>query len=91
MATPEAENAGASGKSADNIKPTLVPEDESAISSIVIPINNLWELNHWGSDVATVKNGRMIFRGTKTRLESDGCSISLKDVLNVGHFIKVWC
>jgi hypothetical protein len=61
------------------------------VQSILIPINNLWDLNHWGSNVAHIKNGKMIFEGTKTRLDTDGCNISLKDVLQVGKFYKVSC
>jgi len=66
-------------------------DDEETGTPIKIPINNLWDLNHWGSDVASIKNGKMIFMGTKTRLETDGSNISLKDILQIGRFYKVSC
>jgi hypothetical protein len=69
----------------------LVSNETETINSIEIPIDNSWRLNHWGSDVASIKNGKMIFAGLKTRLGSDGSHIDLKDILKVGSFYKVTC
>ena len=61
------------------------------IESIKIPINyKTWKVNHWGSDVATIENGKMIFKG-KTRLATDGSHIDLKDALKIGSNYKVSC
>ena len=88
MATQEVEKLSASNETA--IDEAAEDEKEAGVP-IQIPITNLWELNHWGSDVASIKNGKMIFEGTKTRLETDGCHINLKDMLQIGRFYKVSC
>lgn len=56
-----------------------------------IPINNLWVLNHWGSDFASIVNGRMIFKGLRTRLETEGCHVNIINGLDVGSIYKVSC
>jgi hypothetical protein len=70
---------------------TLFKSEEIIYSPVDIPINNLWVLNHWGSDVASIEKGKIIFKGKKTRLETDGCHINLKDILKVGSIYKVSC
>lgn len=64
---------------------------ENEKSSLNIPINNSWELNHWGSEVAEIKNGEMIFSGKRTRLETDGCHVNLSDILEIGSFYRISC
>lgn len=59
--------------------------------SVQIPINNLWILNHWGSNVASIEQGKMIFRGTETRLEMDGSHVNLANVLKIGKLYIVSC
>lgn len=59
--------------------------------SEIIPINSSWILNHWGSDVASIVDGKIIFKGTRTRLETDGCHVNLKGILKVGSVYKVSC
>jgi hypothetical protein len=56
-----------------------------------IPINNLWHLNHWGSDVCHIENKKIVFRGEKTRLDTEGSNISLKDILKLGKEYKISC
>jgi hypothetical protein len=65
--------------------------EDSFKDFLSIPINNAWVLNHWGSDIASIHHGKIIFKGLKTRLETDGCHISLTDILKLGHFYKVSC
>jgi hypothetical protein len=61
------------------------------INSVQVPINNLWILNHWGSDVASISDGKMIFRGKTTRLEFDGSHVNLANVLKLGKIYIVSC
>ncbi len=81
----------------------FIPETETATNKsedviplkeepyLKIPINHNWILNHWGSDVSFIERDKMIFRGIRTRLETDGCHINLKDILTIGKLYKVSC
>ncbi len=91
LLTQETEKFAAGKDVPTDIPSTVEDGNEVEIYSIPIPINDLWELNHWGSDVASIKNGKMVFTGTRTRLETDGCHINLKDLLQIGKFYKVSC
>lgn len=72
-------------------KQVVNPQTDDIPNSINVPINNLWNLNHWGSDVASIEKGKIIFRGTKTRLETEGCHIDLNDILTIGKIYKISC
>jgi hypothetical protein len=72
-------------------KTSSVANQKTKEEYLNIPINNTWILNHWGSDVASIEKDKMIFRGTRTRLETDGCHINLKNMLKVGSFYKISC
>lgn len=91
MKTQEVQNYSTSETLSADTKKTSVEEEKTKNNTIDIQINNLWNINHWGSDVATIKNGKMIFSGTRTRLGTDGSHIDLKDLLKVGNFYKVSC
>lgn len=89
IATQEVEIYSSSEKSIDKTISTY--KDEDLENSVQIPINNLWILNHWGSDVASINDGRMIFKGTKTRLEMDGSHVNLANILKIGKIYVVSC
>lgn len=75
----------------DEINAKVDENEMIVLNEIEISINNLWILNHWGSDVASIQKGKMIFKGLKTRLETDGSHIDFKDILKIGSFYKVSC
>ena len=78
MATQKLKTIPLPEESSTDIKTTIIEDEEPILNSIEVPINNLWELNHWGSDVASIKNGKMIFSGTRTRLDTEGSHVDLK-------------
>ena len=91
MKTQEVQNYSTSETVSPDIETQSIEEEKIKPNTIDIPINNLWVLNHWGSDVASIEKGKMIFKGTKTRLEFDGSHINLKDILKVGSIYKISC
>jgi len=56
-----------------------------------IPINNLWRLNHWGSNCASIVGEKMIFIGTSAPKEADGSHIDLNNILEVGQTYEISC
>jgi len=56
-----------------------------------IPINNLWKLNHWGSNCAKIVNNKMIFSGKSAPQGKDGSHIDLNNLLMIGKEYEVSC
>lgn len=56
-----------------------------------IPINNLWRLNHWGSNCASIVDDKMIFTGTSAPNGTDGSHIDLNNILEVGMTYEISC
>ena len=56
-----------------------------------IPINNLWWLNHWGSNCATIIADKMVFTGTSAPDGKDGSHIDLNNLLEVGKTYEISC
>lgn len=56
-----------------------------------IPINNLWRLNHWGSNCASIVGEKMIFVGTSAPNGTDGSHIDLNNILDVGQTYEISC
>ena len=58
-----------------------------------IPFNNLWRLNHWGSNCARIVGDRMIFAGTSapTQQGTDGSHIDLNYILEIGKTYEISC
>ncbi len=58
-----------------------------------IPINNLWWLNHWGSNCASIVGDKMIFSGSsiQTQQGTDGSHIDLNYILEVGKTYEISC
>lgn len=56
-----------------------------------IPLNNLWKLNHWGSNCANIVGNKMIFSGMTAPHDTDGSHIDLIDFLEVGKTYEVSC
>lgn len=62
---------------------------KEASEVIDIPINDLWNLNHWGNNYASIVNDTMVFEGS-TGAE-DGSHIDLIDFLELGKTYGVSC
>jgi hypothetical protein len=58
---------------------------------ISIPIDYLWDLNHWGSNCATIKDNKMIFKGTFAPNGTDGSNININEQLKIGKQYEVSC
>ncbi|MFW5804318.1 MAG: hypothetical protein ACOCWG_03695 [bacterium] len=56
-----------------------------------IPINNLWRLNHWGSNCASIVGNKMIFEGTSAPKAKDGSHIDLNNILEIGMTYEISC
>lgn len=56
-----------------------------------IPINYLWDINHWGSNYASIQNGKMIFTGSNTAKKEDGSNININDLLEIGKAYEISC
>ncbi|MCX5806711.1 MAG: hypothetical protein NT010_11725 [Proteobacteria bacterium] len=58
-----------------------------------IPINNLWWLNHWGSNYASIVGDKMIFTGTsvQTPQGTDGSHLDLNYILEIGKTYEISC
>jgi hypothetical protein len=58
-----------------------------------IPFNNLWRLNHWGSNCASIVGDKMIFTGTSvpTPQGTDGSHIDLNYILEIGKTYEISC
>lgn len=56
-----------------------------------IAINNLWRLNHWGSNCASIVGDKMVFTGTSVPKETDGSHIDLNNLLEVDKTYEISC
>lgn len=58
-----------------------------------IQFNNLWRLNHWGSNCARIVGDKMIFTGTSvpTQQGTDGSHIDLNYILEIGKTYEISC
>jgi hypothetical protein len=56
-----------------------------------IPIDALWQLNHWGRNCATIDGDKMVFTGTSAPEGTDGSHIDLNDSLQVGKTYEISC
>ena len=56
-----------------------------------IPINNLWKLNHWGSNCASIVGEKMIFIGNSVPNKADGSHIDLNNFLEIGKTYEISC
>jgi hypothetical protein len=61
--------------------------------SVKIPINNLWWLNHWGSNYASIVGDKMVFVGTsvQTQQGTDGSHLDLNYILEIGKTYEISC
>jgi len=61
--------------------------------SKIIPLNDLWRLNHWGSSCARIVGDKMIFTGTSapTKQGTDGSHIDLNYILEIGKTYEISC
>ncbi|OGU93071.1 MAG: hypothetical protein A2475_14210 [Ignavibacteria bacterium RIFOXYC2_FULL_35_21] len=59
--------------------------------TIPIPINNLWNLNHWGSNCASIIDNKMVFTGTSAPEGKDGSHINLFNILENGKTYEISC
>jgi hypothetical protein len=57
----------------------------------MIPIDNRWTLNHWGSSCASIQSNKMIFTGTKAIIGNDGSHIDFKNLLEYGTTYLIKC
>ena len=56
-----------------------------------IPINNLWWLNHWGSNCASIVDEKMFFTGNFAPKGTDGSHIDLNNLLELGGIYEISC
>jgi len=56
-----------------------------------IPLNNLWRLNHWGSNYASIVGDKMIFTGRSAMGREDGSHIDLNFFLEIGKTYEISC
>lgn len=68
---------------------TSESENKNPPLNLIIPIDKLWQLNHWGNKYATIIDGKIIFSGKNG--PEDGCNIDIIDQLNIGDTYEVSC
>lgn len=56
-----------------------------------IPFNNLWRINHWGSNCSSIVGDKMIFTGTYAPKGTDGSHIDLNNLLEIGKEYEISC
>ncbi len=56
-----------------------------------VAINNLWRLNHWGTNYASIVGDKMVFKGTGAGHGVDGSHIDLNNILEVGKVYEISC
>lgn len=56
-----------------------------------IPFNNLWRLNHWRSNYASIVGDKMIFTGISAIGREDGSHIDLNFFLEIGKTYEISC
>jgi hypothetical protein len=59
--------------------------------SEIIPINTMWNLNHWGSKCATIISNKIVFIGTSAPSGKDGAHFNLTDSLEIGKTYEISC
>ncbi len=61
--------------------------------SVNIPFNNLWRVNHWGSNYARIVGDKMIFTGASVQTKEgiDGSHIDLNYMLDIGKTYEISC
>ena len=72
-----------------NIKLTERLDETNPVQ--LVPINSLWQLNHWGSSYASIIDNKMIFSGVNAEYESDGPNIDFINFLEIGKSYEVSC
>ena len=75
----------------DQIVETIKEIENIKEKSEIIPINNLWWLNHWGSNCATIITDKMVFIGTSAPDGKDGSHIDLNNFLEIGKTYEISC
>lgn len=66
--------------------------DELSDTPKLIEINKSWQLNHWGSTYASIKDKKIIFSSNnKTEGDEDGCNVDVLDVLELDSRYEVSC
>lgn len=70
-------------------KETIVVEQKRFLVSI--PMTSNWNLNHWGKNYATIKDGKMIFKGDGNPKDVDGSNINLLGTLEIGKKYEISC
>jgi len=72
---------------------SLVKQPNEKIQAISekIPINDLWRLNHWESNCASIVGEKMIFSGTSAPKGEDGSHIDLNNKLVIGNTYEISC
>ena len=60
-------------------------------SIIRFAMNSLWNLNHWGSNCASIVDNKMIFAGTSAPNGTDGSNIDFLNSLEIGSTYEVTC
>jgi hypothetical protein len=71
------------------IKETIIIEPKKILTDV--PINNLWELNHWHSICASIVGSKMVFTGKTAPKGTDGSHIDLNNHLEIGKTYEVTC
>lgn len=56
-----------------------------------IPINNLWQLNHWGGACVSLQGEYLFFNGLTVPKGTDGAHINLRNFLQIGETYKITC
>ncbi len=75
----------------DKLNDTIKEIERIKEKSEQIPINNMWRLNHWGSNCASIQNNKIIFTGTSAPNHTDGAHIDINELLEIGKTYEVSC
>ena len=59
--------------------------------SLEIPIDNLWRLNHWGSNYCKIVESKFIFESVNNNLPEDGSHIDLVNYLDINKEYEITC
>lgn len=54
-------------------------------------MNSLWQLNHWGSNCASLENNKMVFKGTFAPNGNDGSHKDFLNHLEIGSTYEIEC
>lgn len=80
-----------SGKNYEELKQISGEIEKIKEKSQQIPINNAWDLNHWGSNYARLEGDKIVFTGFSTQYKEDGCNIDLIDYFEIGKTYEISC